>query len=160
MLAHPDVALTGHACQVVEERNGVDGNDAIDHKRIEFKAFSRLHLLVSNRFSTPCVMLKRDLPHRFASGKYCAEDYLLWCDICLSGHGCFWSPLPLAFLFKERYGSHGLSGKLWPMEKGELDCYARLKQSGYFGTLTLKLLQMISLLKFVKRVVMIRLTGK
>lgn len=160
MLAHPEVALSGHACRVVEAKGGRDENSAIGHAPIEFTAVSRLRLLLSNCFSTPCVMLKRDLPHRFAAGKYCAEDYLLWCEICLSGLGCCWSPLPLAFLFKERYGSHGLSGKLWPMEKGELDCYARLHKSGYFGIFALKLLQLISLLKFGKRVLMVHRTGR
>lgn len=160
MLAHPEVALTGHACRVVEAGDEIGGCDAIGHAPIEFKTVKGLRLLLSNCFSTPCVMLKRDVPHRFASGKFCAEDYLLWCEICLSGLGCCWNSLPLAFLFKERYGSHGLSGKLWPMEKGELDCYARLHKSGYFGILALKLLQMISLLKFMKRVLMVRLTGR
>lgn len=145
MQAHPQVTLTGHACI------------APPHppfkllKPPKFKPISGRKLLLSNCFSTPGILIKRRLSYRFATGKYYAEDYLLWCELALDGHLCFYSDAPLAYLFKAEYGEAGLSSHLWKMQKGELDTYRRLKASSRLAAPASLLLSLWSLLKFIRR---------
>lgn len=147
MLANPEVALSGHACVV-----GFGGSMP-PNSPIEFRRISKNRLLLSNPFSTPTVMLKRDIPQRFVEGKTRSEDYLLWCEIILSGLPCGYSDAPMARLFKNRYGESGLSGDLFEMEKGELDTYTQLVSRGYLGSFTGFCLRLWSMVKFTKRYV-------
>lgn len=150
MEAHPQVALTGHACQVIVEGKLV----SVDELSIDTWAFtpvSRGQLLLSNRFPTRSVMLRRELPYRFAEGKCHSEDYLLWCEIALDGNPCYRSEAKLAYLYKAEYGEAGLSGNLWAMEKGELDTYRRLRASGRLSWLEVQELYFWSLAKFMRR---------
>jgi glycosyltransferase involved in cell wall biosynthesis len=161
MREHPEVALTGHACRVVAGQSGEQLDVEVVSGYASFKQVGRWRLLVSNHFPTRSVILKRELSYRFVPGKRHSEDYLLWNEICLDGHACYWSPLPLAFLFKAHYGGAGLSGSLWLVEKGELNCYTRLYESNRIGRPALMLLQGLSLAKYVKRLMMVSIvTGK
>src|SRR5262249_22921340 len=81
MQAHPEVVLSGHGYvfSAVAEKISIE-------KAIPVSAAM---LLVSNRFSTPCAMLRREIPQRFAEGKRASEDYHLWLEIVLGG-GAAW----------------------------------------------------------------------
>lgn len=150
MLEHPDVALTGHASQfITEEMPKTDINLLVFND--DFSQISKLQLLLSNRFPTRSVILKRSLPYRFHNGKRYSEDYLLWCEICLNGHMSLKSTLPLAYHFKSDFGDAGLSGNLWSMQKGQIDTYTRLRTSRLIGLASLMLLFSWSLLRFVRR---------
>ena len=127
MQAHPEVVLTGHGYAFHEIRE----------KEISIqKAFpvSSAMMLVSNRFSAQCVMLRRSLARRFADGKRYSEDYLLWLEIVLDGGSAWHLDAPLTTLFKPAYGAGGLSADLRAMEVGELDTLARLRRAGLLGT--------------------------
>lgn len=91
----------------------------------------RRDVLLKNPFHTSSVIVRRDLPQRFSEELSRAEDYLLWCDIILSGHRGLRVYPPLAFVFKSFYGGAGLSANLQETQKGELAVYSRLLQRGF-----------------------------
>lgn len=155
MLSHPEVALTGHKCSFI---------DNIPHhkttiEKLDFSIVSKNKLLLSNYFSTQTIMLKRDIPIRFQSGKKHSEDYLLACKICFKGYKCFWSSWPLSYLYKESYGAGGLSGDLWKMEKGELDTYYSLYKDSHIGLFRFLLTCSFSLIKYFRRLLLVKLRG-
>lgn len=122
MLAEPDTALSGHLYRWSK-------TEQVTETVLPAPAVSRigiLSLLLKNRFSTPTVLLKRDIPFRFTAGKKYCEDYELWLQIVASGRKAVFIHLPLAFLYKAPYGENGLSAQLWKMEQGELEAYLHL----------------------------------
>ena len=148
MKAHPEVAFSGHTHRVMNEDNEVpDLPNAWSTRQVGGK-----HLLFCNRFSTPCVMLRRNIPFRFDPDKRYSEDYLLWLKIILGGYQGWRLELPLAFCYKPDFGSSGLSGDLWQMEKGQLDTYWRLYQRGLISPLIMPFLIFLSMAKYFRRV--------
>ena len=125
--------------------------------RWQLKQIQSPEQLVCNRFHTRSVMVKRDIPFRFEAGKRYSEDYLLWLEILLNGFNGVHLELPLAYTFKPQYGAMGLSANLWAMEKGELDTYFRLYRKALITFLPLAGLICLSLLKFVKRLLLSKL---
>jgi len=149
MAAHPDVALCGHKykvlqqdvllCWPVEERNA--------------EPVSKFIMLLSNRFSTSSVMIRRDSEDRFLTGQRYIEDYMLWLKIICSGKKVMIFPQELVAFYKGLYGVAGLSARLWLMERSELGNYRRLYVSGFINGLQLVVLVAFSLLKYVRRLV-------
>ena len=109
--------------------------------------------LVSNRFHTRTVMIKRQVPFRFTTQRHYSEDYQLWLEIILSMLPAWRLELPLAFTFKPQYGASGLSGKLYQMEIGELASYINIYRQRMIGFPLLLGLIALSITKFVKRLV-------
>lgn len=126
MLKHPAADLTGHGCKQLDSEEYLHKDMELVASAIDFKRVGKWAILLSNRFPTRSVMLKRSLPFRFQEGKRYSEDYHLWLQISLSGYQCFSSSEELAYLYKAPYGAEGLSGRLWEMEKGELASYRAL----------------------------------
>lgn len=151
MRSHLDVALTGHSCQQVNEEKSFIKKNYFPIVDIEFYAISKKQLLLTNRFPTRSVMLRRDILQRFAEGKRYCEDYQLWAEICCAGLKCFRSDLPLAYFYKAAYGEAGLSASLWRMEKGELGAYLKIFKNGYIGHINFILLSAWSLARFMRR---------
>jgi glycosyltransferase involved in cell wall biosynthesis len=149
MMEHPEYALSGHTC--IEMKDGDEFPQLQEVPRVLFP--TRWQFLLSNQFSTPSVMLKRELACRFQDGKRYAEDYLLWLQIILDGEGVACIKQTLAAYLKPAFGGGGLSGKLWAMEKGELETYRRLFHEGRLNIVIWSLLSVYSLVKFLKRVV-------
>jgi glycosyltransferase involved in cell wall biosynthesis len=147
MLENPAVALTGHPFRWLKEGDSAPAlAGPLKARRI---AGSRL--LLSNPFPTPCVMLQRALPFRFASRQRHSEDYLLWLRIVLSGYSAFLLDLPLTFLHKAPYGEAGLSARLWRMELGEIGAYTDVRTAKLISGSTYGLVVAFSLLKFCRR---------
>lgn len=158
MRRHPEAALTGYSCKVIYGDVVVGSNivmGAVDEAG--FKKIEASKLLLSNRFPTPSVMLKRELPYRFALGKHRSEDYLLWCEICLDGELCYKNELPLVYLYKDSYGATGLSGDLHLMQLGELDTYYRLRKSGRINWAAAYLLLGWSYVRHIRRIILVYL---
>lgn len=154
MKEHPETYLTGHRCLWLK----VDAYPHIpmqENGQFYVKRVTPFSLLLSNRFSTRSVILKRDLPFRFDPLKRYSEDYLLWLQIALSGYKCCLLELPLAYLFKAPYGESGLSGDLWSMERGQLDTFYRLYKEGYISGLVWAFLILFSVAKFCRRIVLV-----
>jgi len=160
MLKHPDVALTGHDCQQVDEGKKNCGPKSYFNVDPGFYEVTKRQLLISNRFSTPSVMLRRDILQRYPDSKRYSEDYQLWLEICCAGLKCYRADYSLSFLYKAAYGQSGLSANLWKMEKGELDSYQSVFKQGHIGSVERFLLLVWSLLKFIRRVCKIFLFRK
>lgn len=149
MVQHPDYGLSGHACPEITNLNElVINSDSYNVAELDKKLF-----LFSNQFSTPTVMLKRNLPYRFHEGKRYAEDYLLWLEIVSDSVKIGYINLPLAGIFKSAYGDAGLSAELWNMELGELDVYKQLYKTKRLNFITLAILYTYSLLKYFRRLI-------
>ncbi|MEC4747377.1 glycosyltransferase family 2 protein [Methylomicrobium sp. Wu6] len=151
MCANPEVAISGHAyswsmasqmAPITPEEPGI-------------KAIKASHLLLKNRFSTPTVMLKKDLPFRFIAGKRYCEDYDLWLQIVLSGYKAIFINAPLTYLFKAPYGDSGLSAQLAKMERGELEAYLHLCRKDKINIFLLMIVVFWSISKYLLRLAIV-----
>lgn len=148
MKLNSEVVLCGHLC--VELSGGSLPPPLLKHrneKRISFN-----DLLFKNAFSTPSVMLVKEIPFRFQAGKRHAEDFLLWLEIASAGLLVARLELPLAYVHKPFYGRHGLSGELWKMERGELYNFVTLYRTGAVGVLLCASAMTFSIFKFFLRI--------
>lgn len=149
MRSHPDVALTGHRCVVLKDPASCPGS--IDVEAPEWTRITAWRQLISNRFSTPSVMLKASLPQRFAPDKRHSEDALLWTSIVLDGFLAYKIEAPLGFLHKNRYGAGGLSADMEGMFRGQIDAARRLYRSGRIQYSTFWILRVWLLVKYWRR---------
>ncbi|MGO8755159.1 MAG: glycosyltransferase family 2 protein [Gallionellaceae bacterium] len=153
MESHPEVLLTGHLSARIESGESFP----LLPEQIKARAISGCSLLISNCLPTRSAMLRQEIAYRFEPAKRYSEDYLLWLRIVLNGGSAWLLELPLAFSYKSDFGARGLSGNLWKMEIGELDTYGRICRDGlishaaYFG------LALLSLLKYLRRMVAVYL---
>jgi glycosyltransferase involved in cell wall biosynthesis len=143
---HPDAALCGHGTALAthdHEHPQVPGQPK--GWRVSF-----LHMLVSNRFPTRSVLLRRSLPFRFGSREV-TEDYQLWLEVILGGHACYRIESPLAISFREEHSPGGYSGQLWLHEKRELRAWLALRRQGEISSFTAGIALAWSLIKYVRR---------
>ena len=150
LVDHPKVVLCGHRCVVKDNEAHISDLPAGD---MPVRFYGVTSFLIGNRLSTPSVMLRRRVSERFTSGKRCSEDFLLWVQIVANHGPAAFIDLPLAFLFKPRYGATGLSGDLWRMYRGELDSYSRLRQDNIMGFASWLIVVAWSWAKFIQRAV-------
>jgi glycosyltransferase involved in cell wall biosynthesis len=147
---HADVALCGHRCVVA---GGEGPLVEVVARATSVRRLGLAKFLISNRISTPTVMLRRDVSQRFAGGKRHSEDYLLWMQIVASRGAAAYIDLPLTTLFKARYGASGLSADLWRMRVGEIDTFIRLRQLRIIGRAMWLVVWAWAWAKFIKRFV-------
>ena len=147
MEAHPEVALTGHP--VVFVHPGTPPPSLSDIWRA--RPVGAISMLLSNRFSTPSVMLTRSIRYRFDAHQRYSEDYFLWLQIILNGYSVWRLEMPLAYLHKAPFGASGLSAQLWDMEKGELATYFKLHRQGLINLFSCSGLALYSLAKHLNR---------
>lgn len=158
MIRNPQVSLTGHNCKAVSSVERIGGQ--IDLTAVKFNRVTKHQIALSNRFSTPSIMVRNDIPYRFrASMRYC-EDYMLWSELIWNGALCYKSNLDLAYLFKPEYGAGGLSGNLKAMEKGELEVYDMLAERRFIPLLLCQILKVYSFAKYLRRVALVRVRLK
>jgi glycosyltransferase involved in cell wall biosynthesis len=148
MSHHPKVVLTGHRCVQLDRE---PPTSLPLPRTCRARRIGPLSLLFSNRFPTRSVMVRRDMPFRFRGDKRYSEDYLLWLEIALRGHGVYYLDLPLGYVFKAPFGEGGLTSRLWEMEKGELDTYWSLYKQGLIPSFLLPCIAFVSFAKFVRR---------
>lgn len=142
-----DVSLCGHQCVWLRDNE----TPPVIPKDLHATKISAVSLLFKNVFSTPTVMLRRDIPFRFQEGKRCAEDFLLWQQIAIKNLQVVRIESPLAYVHKPLYGAGGLSAQLWNMERGELSNFVGLYRAGYINFLLYALATFFSIAKFIKR---------
>ena len=150
MSHNQEVVVSGHHCFRPGGENGRPG-PVVQPAITNIGPFS---LLFRNRFSTPTVMLKRDIPFRFSPGRRYSEDWDLWLRIAFSGLPVTRMECRLAYLHKAPYGEGGLSARLWEMERGELDNLAGLRKVGSIGWVLYGVAAGFSVTKYFKRVVL------
>lgn len=153
----PDLVIAGHIAAVEGELDGDVRYDFTDGDLLQRAlVVSPRSILVRTPWSTPTIMLRRDLPFRFDEDQRQAEDLLLWGLILRSGHHALKLDLPLALLYKARFGAGGLSGNLWRMERGELATYYKLWRASKLNVAEYLFSSVVSLLKYVRRVVLVK----
>ena len=147
MEKHPDVALTGHPCLLMQENStAVPLSDAWNAHEV-----GKTLLLFSNRFQTSSVMLRREIPYRFQQGMNYCEDYLLWLRIVLNGNKACRINLPLAFLFKPPFGMGGLSRNVWQLSKGEMNAFRAIREDGLISGSARLFFTIYIFLKYMRR---------
>ena len=152
MASHPQVALCAHRHEILDSAQ-VPQTEVGDFTA---ETISKASLLMSNNFFAPTMMmLKRDVPHRFLSGRRHVDDHLLWLQILCAGLPFVRLSAKLAYTYKQPFGEGGLSGQLWQMEKAELANYWILRRNGSIGMPAALGLTVYSLAKFARRVAMV-----
>jgi glycosyltransferase involved in cell wall biosynthesis len=151
MQSHPEVALCGHAHKIL-------GNGLLPDWRlhdtgapIKYRRISKFAMLLSNRFITPSVMVRRDIPQRFVGRQRYMEDHMLWLNIVCSGALVTKLRVPLAAIYKRPYGHSGLSAQWWLMERGDLGNYRRLLAQNYINRIQFLFFTLYSGAKFLRR---------
>jgi glycosyltransferase involved in cell wall biosynthesis len=133
---HPDDCFFGHTTRTSTTSETADASEAAllaGSGRIRY--FSLRHFLVRNRVSTPTVMLRSDLPFRFPTEHWYAEDYALWTEILAADHRAVVHDLALTTLHKAAWGEAGLSAKLDDMHAGELLVLDGLRRDRAIGAI-------------------------
>lgn len=158
MLDHPDVMFSACQVRVITGRLEQSPRTAPGGPVVppDVAPLTSRHLLGRNTVPTSGVMLRADLPVRFPEKRY-SEDYYLWLRLVLGGWKGVVIRSELAFRYAPAYGASGLSGRLWRMERGELDTYCRLVSEGLLPARDLLWLVPWSLAKFLRRVVVARI---
>jgi glycosyltransferase involved in cell wall biosynthesis len=152
MKEHPEVTLCSHRHEVLAAP-GVPDRPVGE---VAAERVSRTSLLLSNNFFAPTMMmLKRELPQRFLSGRRHVDDHLLWLQIVCTGHTFVRLSAKLAYTYKRPFGESGLSGQLWVMEKSELANYWILRREGAIGFAAAIALSAWSLVKFARRLLLV-----
>lgn len=112
--------------------------------------------LVRNLFCTPSVMIRRCVELRFSEDREMAEDYLLWLELLATGARALLVDSPLVCLHKPAYGQSGLSSQLRRMERKDLRALRLLRRTHRLSWATYFAASAFSLLKYVRRLVMVR----
>jgi glycosyltransferase involved in cell wall biosynthesis len=154
MSNNQDYALSGHSTKVVTGSEGLIIN-SYDDSCPTYKTISVASILMSNKLSTPTVMLRRNLNFRFPQYKRYAEDYHLWCSILLANNKCIFIDCDLAYLYKSRYGESGLSSNLLAMEMGVWDVYLDMMRQKKINFLYMFFLIAFSGCKFIRRILLV-----
>ncbi len=154
MINNPDVLYSGHTF-IIHNSNAVPHYFKSINK-VGFKRINPIPLLMSNQLTASSIMAKRDMPYRYASdGRRRTEDYLLTCELCLDGNAIYRCTEKLGIHYKEIYGDGGLSDDLWLMEKSELSVYRDLYRSGRLKLIIMPFLYTWSLIKYVRRLLIV-----
>ena len=149
MDAHPEVMMTGHKSSLWLPANKfAEVSEQLKAQQVHGRA-----MLISNRFPTRTVMLRRNLPCRFDSKKRHAEDYLLWLQIVLGGWQAWFIDATLAYSYKEEFGKAGLSKHLWQMERGVLDSLQIICGAKLISHTACLFAMLFSIVKFIRRLV-------
>ncbi|MFO2464112.1 glycosyltransferase [Pseudomonas sp. 15FMM2] len=155
MERNPEAVLTGQKGLMIDVASS-EVRTLYGHGDVKFTEVIKKRLLISNHFSTPSIMLRRELTFRFPESKRFCEDYELWCELCCSGLKCYSMDQPLTFCHKPLYGAAGLSSHLWKMEKGELGVYSAMREKRKIGRVHSCALKAWSLVRYVRRALKIR----
>lgn len=147
MDAHPEVVLSGHSYRRLDPDGLLDWLITQDG----VTPISKWSLILSNKFVTPSVMLRRDVAHRFIEKQRYMEDHMLWMNVVCAGGRVVKLDAELAAIYKEPFGVAGLSSQVWLMERSDLGNYRRLYQKKYINVLQLASLVTYSGLKYVRR---------
>ncbi len=150
MREHPEFALSGHRY--------VDSGRYPDLPvKLPYVEIGARELLLSNRFVTSSVMLRRNLGERFRAGQRHMEDHLLWMQMALRGRRPARIELGLVSFYKPQFGAAGQSADLRAMERGELANYWRLRAQRLISLPAALALCLYSLIKFARRLAIVAL---
>lgn len=149
MVTHKEVALSGHGFRMLMQ--GVLPYWPIGVNDV--RKISKWAMLLSNRFVTPSVMVKRDIDYRFIERQRYMEDHMLWLRVACSGARVVKLTNELAAVYKNPFGVTGLSSHVWLMERSDLGNFRRLYKDGCINGPQLAFLVLYSLAKHLRRMV-------
>lgn len=150
MNAHPEVVLCGHGYRRLTQEDALpDWN--ITHYSAQL--IRKWLLMLSNKFVTPSVMLRRDIGQRFFERQRYMEDHMLWLQIVCDGGVVAKLSTDLAAIYKRPFGIMGLSAQFWSMERSDLGNYRRLYRADCINGFQLAVLAVYSVLKYVRRLI-------
>lgn len=150
LASNPEVVLCGHKSVVLNNLVFPELPMATRVLKINF-----WNMLFSNRLPTRSVLLNKNaISVYFNDTRFC-EDLLLWLEVIIAGHPCYRIDLPLAACFRAEYSSGGFSGNLWRHEARELATWFYLYKKKYINFIVLGIAFLASLLKYVKRILVI-----
>lgn len=155
MIQNPEVFISGHSSLIFDSKQNNSWPNL--NYQPEIRLVTKFNTLILNPYATRTVMMRRETHYRFKEEMRYIEDYLLWMQIILSSLPSSYISAPLAATFKANYGEGGLSANLWKMERGELDAYLQVYREGKIGALTLFLLYLLSLIKYLRRFFIVNL---
>jgi glycosyltransferase involved in cell wall biosynthesis len=150
MLHHPEVVLSGHDSVRIEA--GYQFNHKAIPRDIKFSLVSKNQLLISNVFSTSCVMLKRNIKQRFSPYIKSSEDYLLWLEIILKGEKAAVINFSGTYYFKNLFGESGLTKNIFYLQENEVRIYRELWKSSSINLVEWYVLFLWSLAKHYRRI--------
>lgn len=153
LLNNPEVVLVG----------GTFGEDNIETiKKVKYKAVITIKDQVLKNYFTPqAVVLRRVVLEK--SGLFCekmryAEEGYFFNNVVVNGESVLLNQLAtIPITAKGRYGDSGLSGNLLKMEQGELFNIKSAYQFGYISLPLFIFAYCFSIIKFLRRVVLVRL---
>ncbi len=154
MQRHPDVALCGHLCRQLPSTATEAPTWPVELLGVQEITWTTL--LLRHQFVTPSVILKREITQRFHEGARHMEDHRLWLEIVGAPMRMVKLQAELAAVYKPVYGASGLSADMWRMEKAELANYRYFQRIKKISTFQMILLQGYSLVKYVRRIVIVR----
>ena len=121
---------------------------------IRLKRFSFQQLLFKTQFSTPGVIIKKDLFLNlggFDTNMKYSEDNDLWLRAALRGNLNMVFEPKLFRLHKLAYGTAGLSSHMYKMYKGEIYLLKKMKYYNNINSLTYFILNFFVTIKFFRR---------
>lgn len=145
MVAHSEVAFSGHGSILVDPTAQPVQTPVAQTPPV--RLLSKCQIVLSNPFTTPSFMIRRDVPYRFDVSQKHTEDFLLLMQIRLDGHLVAKIGADLAIIFKIP-GKTGASRHIWRMRAGDLINYRKLWRSNRLGFSSMCLLSFFSILKF------------
>jgi glycosyltransferase involved in cell wall biosynthesis len=130
------------------------------HKDRNLSVISFKKLLFKNFFSTPTVLLHKDIFKEIGyfdeNVRYC-EDYRLWLLIAKKYKLYLINTVMVHnYEHKPFYGHSGLSAKLWEMEKGEINNYVYLYKQKFLNFFWVSIAVIFSLFKYGRRYLIIK----
>ncbi len=158
MESHPEVAMSGHLCRQLPQSTTELPSWPVE--LLGAKIIGWTVLLLRHQFVTPSVMLKREIAQRFCEGARYMEDHRLWLEIVGSKLRVVKLRVELVAVYKPVYGVSGLSADMWRMEKAELANYRYFYELQKLSLLKMLLLQGYSLVKYVRRLLIVSLSRR
>lgn len=150
---YPNVSLVGHLVDVrLKPFNEPEAFISDEELFSNVSVVGKCNVKFANPFSTPSVLVRRDVPYRFDEDMRYIEDYLLWSSLVLNGIQCMRININLGSLYKARYGSGGLSLNTSKMREGEIIALGKLRDNCSIGRYEYYLLYFFWYLKYIKRV--------
>jgi hypothetical protein len=147
--SHPNHQLFGYRYIILHSDGPIPDSPANDIG--ELQHFTHRDFLIRNRISTPTVIVRRELSHRFPANQWFAEDFALWTNTLADGSQAVLVDQTLTYLHKAAYGHSGLSARLREMHQGELRVLRSLKQSGAVTQSNYAFINLWMRLKYLRR---------
>lgn len=149
MIRNKKIDISGHAS--TNNFDDTNGNWSLQNKKIKFYLIPKFFLLFHNFFTTPTVMLKKNIDVKFQEKKYYTEDFLLWLECSFSKFNIAYLKHTLTYLHKPRLGHSGLTKDIKKMSNGERLTYRTLYKKNYINKLLFYTCILVSYIKILKR---------